>query len=102
MPWQFYLGLILGIPMGGIVGFVFGRLRAGVAVQVRAVAKEDAIDDQAEKDRKQIEDDLSARIDETGRADARKLKELLDADFAATSPDALQHPSVEPPGKPGT
>lgn len=81
MPWQFFLGLGLGAVAFGAVGFALGRLSAPAAEPARAIEREDAADARADAARKELDDDLRARVEETIRADGKELRDAMENDF---------------------
>lgn len=81
MPWQFWLGLALGTPIGGVIGFLLGRFAAGQAVIARDIKREDAIAQKADTDRGAVEAQLQKDIADTKAAEATELKNAMEKDF---------------------
>lgn len=86
MPWEFYLGLALGVLASAPLAFIIGKAVGVTPEPVRATEKEDAVDTAAEKERAQIEHDLQERIEETLTSDAKELTDALNSDFDKLAP----------------
>lgn len=95
MPWQFYLGLALGVLASAPLAFIIGKAVGVTLEPVRAAEKEDAVDATADKERAQIERELQQRIEETLTSDAKELTDALNSDFDKLAPPVR----VREPGK---
>jgi hypothetical protein len=91
MPWQFWLGLVLGSIAFGPLGFIIGRAVGPAGEAPRTIAREDAADERADRERSEIEAELQQRIEQTLKADAEELRDALNNDFNTTlAPDGVR------------
>lgn len=99
MPWQFWFGLGLGGIAFGAIGFLLGRATASPAEPSRVLEREDEADAKADAERKEIEDDLRKRVEETLLSDEKELRDALNKDFDDMDPDRTPPAGVRKPGE---
>jgi len=81
MTWQFYLGLVLGLLAGGLIGFAVGRLLAVNARVAVAEEKIEAADAKADEGRDIIGDNLREKTNAAATMPAGDLKNALNTTF---------------------